>query len=88
MEGREVVNVLGEVDPTNAGAGGVERLPDVAVDCGDNFLDRGNSFSLRAWPMPLKVPDIITIGLVGLWVAVFRCFMGGCSGEIPAGEVC
>jgi hypothetical protein len=35
-ESREVLNVL---DAASAGAGGVELLFDVAVDCGDNFLD-------------------------------------------------
>jgi hypothetical protein len=67
-EGREVLNVLGEVDAASAGAGGVEWLFDEAVDCGDNFLDRGNSFSLREWLMPLGVPDIITAS--SIWIAV------------------
>ena len=57
----EVVNVRVEEDADGVGAGDIERLFDVGVDCGDNFLDRGSSFALRAWPMPLRVPDIITI---------------------------
>jgi hypothetical protein len=84
-EGREVLNILGEVDAGSAR--GVERL-DVAVVCGDNFLDRGNSFSLRAWLMPLGVPDIITVALINQGVALFRCSTYDSSGEISAGEVC
>jgi len=70
--GWEVVNVLGE---EGAGSAGVERLFDVDVDCGDNFLDRGRNFSLRAWPMLLGAPDIITVALIDLWISVFRCSM-------------
>jgi hypothetical protein len=55
-EGREVLRVLGEIDA--ASAGDAERLFDVVVDCGDSFLDRGKSFSLREWPMPLAVPGM------------------------------
>ena len=71
--GWEVVNLHGKEDAASIGAGDVERLFDIDVDCGDDFLDRRSSFALRAWPMPLGVPDIITVALIGLRIAVFRC---------------
>ena len=78
----EAVNIHGEEDADSVGAGDAERLFDVNVDCGDSFLDPGNSFALRAWPMPLGVPDILTVALIVLWIAVLRCSMSA------QGKVC
>ena len=70
--------MLGEEDLVSVGGtGDIKWLFDVAEDCGDNVLDRGNSFSLREWPMPLGIPHIITVRLIVQ-----------CSGAISDCEVC